>query len=135
MNEALDTRFERNADGEFVLHHSRGAPATPTDSLAVFFRQLGKRPLLPVNDPELEETLAHLINARVLGYIDQEYFEDFYDLIRQAEKALNGYISYVRKQHASAELYGSRTAREEAAGYMPIDEATGHTPIEDDTPS
>jgi alpha-galactosidase len=29
--QALDTRFERNAEGEFLLHHSRGAPARPTD--------------------------------------------------------------------------------------------------------
>lgn len=83
----------------------------------------------------LEETLAHLINARALEYTDQKYFEDFYVLIRQTEKALNGYMSYVRKQRAGDDLYGSRMAREETAGYMPIDEATGCTPIEDDTPS
>jgi alpha-galactosidase len=29
--QALDTRFERNGDGEFLLHHSKGAPATPND--------------------------------------------------------------------------------------------------------
>lgn len=29
--EALDTRLERNGEGEFVLHHSKGAPATPSD--------------------------------------------------------------------------------------------------------
>jgi len=29
--QALDTRFERNGKGEFILHHSKGAPATPTD--------------------------------------------------------------------------------------------------------
>jgi len=29
--QALDTRFERNDDGEFILHHSKGSPATPTD--------------------------------------------------------------------------------------------------------
>jgi len=28
---AVDTRFERNGDGEFVLHHNKGAPATPND--------------------------------------------------------------------------------------------------------
>ncbi len=28
---ALDTRFERSGDGEFVLHHNKGAPATPND--------------------------------------------------------------------------------------------------------
>ena len=29
--EALDTRIERNGDGEFVLHHNKGAPASPND--------------------------------------------------------------------------------------------------------
>lgn len=29
--ESLDTRFERDGEGEFVLHHSKGAPATPND--------------------------------------------------------------------------------------------------------
>jgi len=29
--QALDARFERNAEGEFVLHHSKGSPESPTD--------------------------------------------------------------------------------------------------------
>lgn len=29
--QALDTRLERNAEGEFLLHHSRGSTASPTD--------------------------------------------------------------------------------------------------------
>ena len=28
---ALDTRVERNAEGEFILHHDKGSQATPTD--------------------------------------------------------------------------------------------------------
>ena len=27
----LDPRLERNGDGEFLLHHNKGAPATPND--------------------------------------------------------------------------------------------------------
>ena len=27
----LDTRFERNGDGEFTLHHSKGTPVSPND--------------------------------------------------------------------------------------------------------
>ena len=38
---------------------------------------------------ELNETLAHLINARVLDYIDQPAFDALYKLIRLAEQALN----------------------------------------------
>ena len=29
--QALDTRFERGEDGEFILHHSKGSQASPTD--------------------------------------------------------------------------------------------------------
>lgn len=29
--QALDTRFERTEDGEFILHHSKGSPASSTD--------------------------------------------------------------------------------------------------------
>jgi alpha-galactosidase len=29
--QALDTRFERSEDGEFILHHSKGSPNSPTD--------------------------------------------------------------------------------------------------------
>ena len=52
---------------------------------------------------ELNETLAHLINSKVLGFIDQGMFEKLYDLIRQAEQILNGYMSFVRRKRAGAE--------------------------------
>ena len=42
---------------------------------------------------ELNETLAHLIDACVLKYIDQSEFENLYTLIRQAEQALNGFMA------------------------------------------
>ena len=65
----------------------------------------------------LNETLGHLINARVLEYCDQKYFEEFYALIRQAERALNGYMNYVRKQRAGEDLPKSRTIKEEPEVY------------------
>src|SRR4030065_769761 len=34
---------------------------------------------------ELNETLSHFINARLLEYCDREYFEQFHQLVRQAE--------------------------------------------------
>ena len=39
---------------------------------------------------ELNETLARLIDAKVLNYIDQTEFESLYKLIRQTEQASNG---------------------------------------------
>ena len=65
----------------------------------------------------LNETLGHFINARVLEYVDQVYFEQLYNLTRQAEKALNGFMNHVRKQRAGHEQYGDRTVREESPEY------------------
>ncbi len=66
----------------------------------------------------LNETLSHFIEARVVGYIDQAYFDQVYALIRQTERALNGYMTYVRKQQAGADLYSNRAAREEQSEYI-----------------
>jgi four helix bundle protein len=71
---------------------------------------------------ELNETLSHLINARVLNYVDQPDFESLYTLIRQAEKALNGFMAYVRRQIAGASEFGDRAIREEPALYNIDDE-------------
>ncbi|HEX7587159.1 MAG TPA: four helix bundle protein [Anaerolineae bacterium] len=65
----------------------------------------------------LNEVLGHLINARVLNYYDGQYYSSFYTLIRQAEKTLNGYMGYVRKQKAGEESHHSRTAGENSAEY------------------
>jgi four helix bundle protein len=70
----------------------------------------------------LNQVLGHLINARVLTYCEQEYFEKFYTLIHQTEKALNGFMNYVRQQKAGGDLYGSRALREESVEYEIPDE-------------
>jgi len=69
----------------------------------------------------LNETLSHYINACVLNYIEQPHFEAHYNLMRQAEKALNGYMNFVRKQ-------SDKSMREELTDYnleplIPDDEA------------
>jgi len=66
---------------------------------------------------ELNETLARLIDASVLEYINQADFESLYKLIRQAEQALNGFMSYVRRQRAGSQEYGDKKIREDQAGY------------------
>jgi four helix bundle protein len=68
---------------------------------------------------ELNETLAHLINARTLEYIDQSGFEKIYKLIRHAEQTLNGYMSYVRRLRAGVQEYGDKAMREQEADYRP----------------
>lgn len=66
---------------------------------------------------ELNETLAHLINARVLEYINQTDFDSLYKLIRQTEQALNGFMSYVRRQRAGAQDYGDKRMGEVQIDY------------------
>ncbi len=66
---------------------------------------------------ELNETLSRLIEARVLEYIQQTDFELLYKLIRQTEQTLNGYMNYVRRQHAGSQEYGNRIIHEEKADY------------------
>jgi four helix bundle protein len=68
---------------------------------------------------ELNETLAHLINAKALNYIDQPSFESLYTLIRQTEQALNGFMAFIRRQKAGASEFGDRVIREESAPYLP----------------
>ena len=63
------------------------------------------------------ETLARLIDAKVLNYIEQTEFEALYNLIRQAEQALNGFMSYIRRQRAGAQEYGDKKISEEQQDY------------------
>jgi four helix bundle protein len=66
---------------------------------------------------ELLETLARLIDARVLNYIAQPDFESLYQLIRQTEQALNGFMAYVRRQRAGAQEFGDKKVHENQAVY------------------
>jgi hypothetical protein len=63
------------------------------------------------------ETLARLIDARVLEYVAQPEFESLYKLIRQTEQALNGFMSYIRRQRAGSQEYGDRKIHEDQADY------------------
>ena len=66
---------------------------------------------------ELNETLSHLINAHVLNYLSREEFDQLYKLIRHAEQALNGFMSYVRRQRAGVQEYGDKSIREDQDVY------------------
>jgi len=66
---------------------------------------------------ELNETLAHLIDAKVLNYIEQPEFEELYQLIRQAEQALNGFMAYIRRQRAGSQEYGDKKLHDAQADY------------------
>jgi four helix bundle protein len=66
----------------------------------------------------LNETLSHFIAARALNYIEQPYFEALYKLTRRTERALNGYMNYVRNQKTGQDLYGSKLLSEESVDYL-----------------
>ena len=67
---------------------------------------------------ELNETLARLIDAKVLGYIEQPEFEALYKLIRQTEQTLNGYMNFVRRQRAGSQEFGDKAVHEDKADYI-----------------
>ncbi len=66
---------------------------------------------------ELNETLSHFITAKILGYIEQAYFEQVYNLIRRAEITLNGFMTYIRKQRAGQKEFGNKAVHEKSAAY------------------
>ena len=66
---------------------------------------------------ELNETLARLIDARVLKYVEQSEFESLYKLIRQTEQTLNGYMNYVRRQRAGSQEFGDKALHEDQSNY------------------
>ena len=66
---------------------------------------------------ELNEILARLIDARVLEYISQSDFESLYKLIRQAEQALYGFMSYLRRQRDGVQEYGDKRIGESQTDY------------------
>lgn len=56
----------------------------------------------------LDETINHIITAHDLRYINEGRFRELYELGREMERALNGYINYVRRQKAGSETYGDK---------------------------
>jgi four helix bundle protein len=65
----------------------------------------------------LNETINHVVTAHDLGYINDERFGEPYNLSREAERALNGYIAYVWQQRQGHAVYGERLVSEDATSY------------------
>lgn len=65
----------------------------------------------------LTESINHLITAKTLGYIEQDFFEQLYDLARNTERALNGLMNYVRKQRQGSQQYGDTVIKEKPEYY------------------
>ena len=68
------------------------------DSLRFFYYARGS----------LTETISHLITAHDLKYTSVDQHQSLYDLGREAERTLNGYINFVWKQQQGRNHYGDR---------------------------
>lgn len=60
----------------------------------------------------INETMNHIITAHDLHYIDQERFHELYELGRETERTLNGYISYIRRRQQGVAEYGNTLVAE-----------------------
>jgi hypothetical protein len=65
----------------------------------------------------LNETINHVITAHDLGYVDDQRYQELYDLGREAERALNGFTAYIWRQRQGQTHYGERLITEESAVY------------------
>jgi len=63
----------------------------------------------------LTETINHVITAHDLNYVDDQRYQELYDLGREAERALNGYIAYVWKQQQGQAHYGPVSSPKKAS--------------------
>ena len=61
----------------------------------------------------LDETINHIITCLDLRYIPEARFRELHDLAQEDHRALNGYISYVRKQQQGVQEFGKTVLHEE----------------------
>ena len=67
----------------------------------------------------LTETISHIITAHDLKYTSAEQYRALYDLGREAEKTLNGYINFTWKQQQGHNHYGDRYIADIADNVLP----------------
>lgn len=58
------------------------------------------------------ETWSAFIAAYTVGYIDEDQLAWARDTENEAEKALNGYVNFIRKQQLGSAEYGHKAIRE-----------------------
>lgn len=56
----------------------------------------------------LDETINHIITIHNLHGVNDERYQELYDLGRETERTLNGYITYIWKQKQGSAHYGDR---------------------------
>jgi four helix bundle protein len=67
----------------------------------------------------LTETISHIITARDLEYTNAEQHQALYDLGREAERTLNGYINFTWKQQQGRNHYGERYIADTTSDMLP----------------
>jgi four helix bundle protein len=65
----------------------------------------------------LNESINHVITAHALHYVAEGQYRELYDLGREAERVLNGYIAYVWQQRQGHTQYGEHLVAEEGGSY------------------
>jgi len=70
----------------------------------------------------LDETINHIITAHDLRYIGDQRYQELYDLARETERTLNGYITYVWKQKQGLDHYGDRFTVDATDANLPLPE-------------
>lgn len=75
----------------------------------------------------LNETINHVVAAHDLGYVKDELYQNLYELGRESERVLNGYIAYVWQQRQGHVAYGERVVAEDLSTYAlsPSDSDSG----------
>ena len=70
----------------------------------------------------LDETISHSITAHDLHYISDQRYQDLYNLGRETERTLNGYIAYVWKQKQGSAHYSDHFIIDTTGGDVPVAE-------------
>lgn len=58
--------------------------------------------------------MSAFVAARNAGYIDEDQLTWTRNAENEAEKALNGYVNFIRKQQSGSAEYGNKVIREDA---------------------
>jgi four helix bundle protein len=79
------------------------------DSLRFFYYARGS----------LTETISHILTAHDLKYTSDPPHQELYELSRETERTLNGYINYLWKQQQGRNHYGERYIAEVSDNTLP----------------
>jgi len=114
-----------------LRHSSKSTPANIAEGYGRY-HYLDSLRFYYIARGSLNETINHVIAARDLSYVNAERYGRLYDLGREAERVLNGYIAYVWQQRQGHVAYGERVVAEDDAFYalLPSDCADRATELQ-----